>query len=197
MPRKRQKPAPASLSVRTQLLMGAAQAFGQYGYADTTVENVLQAAGVSRRTFYRFFRNKDELFDELAEAAAMLFLETIKHAANTGGTGEERLAACVDVYLRAPQTAGPIFRVLQAQALIPGSPHAARRQVIINALVDLMTSAIRDEQGREIDPLVVRGLVGAMETISSHVHATAPGDEALIERAKAAMLDIARRSLAA
>ncbi len=202
MPRRRQRTrrsaatAASSLSVRSQLLMGASRAFGANGFADTSVEDVLQAAGVSRRTFYRFFRNKEELFDELAEAAAMMFLQLIQSAAALGKTPLDKLANCVEVYLRAPETAGPIFRVLQVESARPGSRHAARRQVIIDNLIALLADGIRAEQGRDVEPLLLRGLIGAVETISLHVHETAPGDEQTIQRAKAATLEIMAKTLA-
>ncbi|MCA9773871.1 MAG: helix-turn-helix transcriptional regulator, partial [Myxococcales bacterium] len=47
-------------AMRAQILAGAADAFARKGYAPTTVEDILRAAGVSRQTFYRFFKNKDE-----------------------------------------------------------------------------------------------------------------------------------------
>ncbi len=193
--RRRAAAAPA-LSVRSQLLMGAAEVFGTNGFADTSVEDVLRAAGVSRRTFYRFFRNKEELFDELAEAAAMMFLSLIQNAAALGKTPVDKLANCIEVYLRAPETAGPIFRVLQVESARPGSRHAARRQIIIDKLIELLADGIREEQGREVEPLMLRGLIGAVEAISLHVHETGSGDEETIQRAKTAMLEIMGRALA-
>lgn len=201
MARRRRAAEPArpppvgSLSVRSQILMGAAEAFGARGYARTSVEDVLRAAGISRRTFYKFFRNKEELFDELADTAAMLFLQSIRNAAALGKTPAEKLANCVEVYLRAPQTAGPIFHVLRIEASRPGSRQSARRQVIIDALVAMLGEGLRGE-GRSVDALVLRGLMGAMEDISMHVFDQHPGDEAEIAHAKAAMLHIMTSALA-
>ncbi|HUH04045.1 MAG TPA: helix-turn-helix domain-containing protein [Kofleriaceae bacterium] len=205
MPRRRRRAEPeppvrrpltGSLSIRSQILMGAAEVFGAHGYARTSVEDVLRAAGISRRTFYRFFRNKEELFDELADTAGMLFLQSIRNAATLGKTPEDKLANCVEVYLRAPQTAGPIFHVLRIEASRPGSRQAARRQVIIDALVGMISEGLRGE-GRTVDPLVLRGLMGAMEDISMHVFDQHPGDETAIAHAKAAMLHIMTSTLAA
>jgi AcrR family transcriptional regulator len=185
-----------SLSVRSQLLMGAAEAFGANGYARTSVQDVLVAAGISRRTFYRFFRNKEELFDDLADAAGLLFLQSIRSAAALGKTPEEKLANCVEVYLRAPQTAGPIFHVLRMEAARPGSRQAARRETIIEALVEMLEEGLQSE-GKRVDPLVLRGIMGALEGISMHVFDQHPGDETAIAEAKAAMLHIMTSSLAA
>jgi AcrR family transcriptional regulator len=175
--------------------MGAAEVFGAHGYARTSVEDVLRAAGISRRTFYRFFRNKEELFDELADTAGLLFLQSIRNAAALGKTPEHKLANCVEVYLRAPQTAGPIFHVLRIEASRPGSRQSARRQAIIDALVAMLTEGLHSE-GRQVDPLVLRGIMGALEDISMHVFDQHPGDEGAIAHAKAAMLHIMTSCLA-
>ena len=42
-------------------LDAAASCYTRFGLAKTTVEDVAQAAGVSRATLYRHFKNRDEL----------------------------------------------------------------------------------------------------------------------------------------
>jgi len=45
---------------RRRMLTAAAAALEKYGYAGTTVSKVLEGAGVSRRTFYEQFADKDD-----------------------------------------------------------------------------------------------------------------------------------------
>ena len=142
----------ATFSTRAQILVEAAAAFGAKGLADTAVEDVLRASGVSRRTFYRFFRNKDELFDELAETAAMIFLQSMRTAAALGKTPLDKLSNCVEVWLRAPETAGPIFHVIAAEAAKPGSRLSAHRRHAIEALITMLNDGIRAGRGQEMDP---------------------------------------------
>jgi len=193
-PRRRGRPA-ATFSARSQILAGAADVFGEKGFAETSVQDVLHAAGVSRRTFYRLFSNKEELFDELAEAASLIMLQTMRGASTLGGSPAERLSRVIEVWLRAPQTAGPIFHVLQVEAAIPGSRQSERRRVIIDALVQMLAHGIQEEQSREVDILMLRGLIGAMEAISMHVENTFPGDEKALQRAKSAMMHIMTSAL--
>src|SRR5258705_8441514 len=44
--------------VRARIFEGMANVVGQRGYADTTISDVVKAAGISRRTFYEHFRDK-------------------------------------------------------------------------------------------------------------------------------------------
>ncbi|WP_158604375.1 TetR family transcriptional regulator [Nocardioides mangrovicus] len=51
----------ARSAVRGEVLRVAWLLFGQQGFEATTIEQVAQAAGMSRRTFFRYFTGKDEL----------------------------------------------------------------------------------------------------------------------------------------
>jgi AcrR family transcriptional regulator len=51
----------ASAAVRERFLDAAESCYTRFGLAKTTVEDVARAAGVSRATVYRHFRNRDEL----------------------------------------------------------------------------------------------------------------------------------------
>lgn len=51
---------------RARLAEAGLVAFARYGYAKTTVDDVIRLAGTSRATFYRYFDNKQALFHELS-----------------------------------------------------------------------------------------------------------------------------------
>jgi AcrR family transcriptional regulator len=66
-------PAPASLTARKQevvrgaLAAAAERLFLAEGFEETTVEQIAQAAGVSRRTFFRYFESKEDVLAAHAE----------------------------------------------------------------------------------------------------------------------------------
>jgi AcrR family transcriptional regulator len=55
---------------RDRLLEAGAQVLPARGYHDARVDDVVEAAGVSHGTFYRYFTNKDDFFEVLAETAS-------------------------------------------------------------------------------------------------------------------------------
>ena len=57
-------------SAREHYLSAAEACYARFGLAKTTVEDVAQAAGVSRATVYREFRNRDELLLAVVEREA-------------------------------------------------------------------------------------------------------------------------------
>src|SRR6516164_3645667 len=47
---------------RERILSAVAEAVAELGYAEMSVEAVITRAGVSRRTFYEHFKNKEDAF---------------------------------------------------------------------------------------------------------------------------------------
>jgi AcrR family transcriptional regulator len=72
---------------RRRAVAAMAEAVGEQGYADTTVEDVLSRARMSRRTFYQLFRNREECF--LATYDAALEEAMRRLALAHGGNGHQ------------------------------------------------------------------------------------------------------------
>ena len=60
--RKMQKAA-----TRQALKDSALKCFGEFGYIETTIDHITEAAGVAHATFYTHFESKESLFDEIQE----------------------------------------------------------------------------------------------------------------------------------
>jgi AcrR family transcriptional regulator len=54
--------------LRSRLLEAGNAVFREVGYTGATVDDLIEHASTSRASFYRYFRNKDELFDDLSRA---------------------------------------------------------------------------------------------------------------------------------
>lgn len=50
--------------VRDSINDAAVELFAAKGFSETTVEEIAKAAGVSRRTFFRYFTSKDDLLSQ-------------------------------------------------------------------------------------------------------------------------------------
>lgn len=61
---------PRGEKTRQRLLEAGAAILPSRGYHDARVDDVVEAAGVSHGTFYRYFENKDDFFRVLAETAS-------------------------------------------------------------------------------------------------------------------------------
>jgi AcrR family transcriptional regulator len=62
---------------RAALLRAGAEVLPARGYHETRVDDIVEAAGVSHGTFYRYFDSKDDFFKALAEDASTRLVELI------------------------------------------------------------------------------------------------------------------------
>src|ERR1700685_1548895 len=62
------KRAARGQATRDQLIAVATGLFAAHGYEDTSIEEVLAAAGVSRGALYHHFAGKDALFEAVVES---------------------------------------------------------------------------------------------------------------------------------
>src|SRR5262245_63348231 len=72
------------------ILHAAIEVFSRQGFAATSVEDILKAAGVARRTFYKHFGNKEEVLAAIYELATAELLGAIR---GDGATGRDPLDA--------------------------------------------------------------------------------------------------------
>lgn len=70
-----------SRNTKGRIIQAAWQLFYQQGYDDTTVEEIIEASGTSRGSFYHYFEGKDALLSSVS------FLFDEKY---------EELMACMD-----------------------------------------------------------------------------------------------------
>jgi AcrR family transcriptional regulator len=54
-------------ATREKIVDAAARLFGQIGYHDTQVMDIVRAVGMSAGTFYKHFRDKGDLFEQLTQ----------------------------------------------------------------------------------------------------------------------------------
>jgi AcrR family transcriptional regulator len=63
--------------VRSELASAAWDLFGKKGYEATTVTEIALAAGVSRRTFFRYYASKEDVLAETSDALAEEILAAV------------------------------------------------------------------------------------------------------------------------
>jgi len=181
-----------SQSVRLRILRGAAEVFGKKGYGATSVEAILAEAGVSRRTFYKTFRSKEDVLRVLFENSVGMLLGAVRDAERSAKPQAERLASAVEAYVRVHARAGPLARVLLLEQFSPSSPLAKQRDAAMAAFTSLISDAITRSGRPRPDPFLVHGVVAAVNQIAVQMAAEYPEGGWDVERAKRTMLRILR-----
>jgi AcrR family transcriptional regulator len=189
---------PDAYSLRSRIVGKAAGVFGKRGAADTTVEDILRAAGVSRRTFYRFFQSKEDVLDALHEIGCNQLIGAARQLAASPGDPLERLQAAVGGYLEYHVSVGAgVMAVVQGESMRAGSKLGPRRRAFLDTMAGLLGGEMERVTGQRVDPLLVRSLLVALEGVSLMVRAEAGAADFDVERAKAVMLRIVLATVAA
>jgi AcrR family transcriptional regulator len=87
-------------ATRDALLVAARELFGSQGYDGTSIEAILEAAGVARGALYHHFVNKAELFDAVLDRETATLAEVVADAARAVPDPLDSLRAGCDAFLR-------------------------------------------------------------------------------------------------
>ncbi|MEU8347493.1 transcriptional regulator, TetR family [Actinomadura meyerae] len=142
-------------AVRAELSALAVELFLERGYERTTVEDIATAAGMSRRSFFRYFPSKEDVvFGEAGDVA-----ERVADAIRDR-PGEEAPWACLRAVLREWQDA--IHTVdLRTLRLIEEAPALrARLHAERDRMRELVSAALREHPGG-VDAFTADLLTGA------------------------------------
>jgi AcrR family transcriptional regulator len=161
---------------RARMLEAMVGAVADKGYARVAVADVIQRAGVSRKTFYEQFANKEDCFLAAYDAGVDGLLAAIDDA--LAELAPDWLAAsrrAVEVYL-ARMAASPAFaRAFLIEVLGAGPPALARRDVVQGRFADQLAAIHRRArldipEIPELAPHTFRAAVGAVnELVTAHV----------------------------
>jgi AcrR family transcriptional regulator len=163
-------------SQRGRMLAAMAGAVGEKGYAEVAVADVIARAGVSRKTFYEQFANKQECFLAAYDAGVESILAAIDEA--IAGAGPDPVAIATAGTRRYLETlaASPAFaRTFLVEVLAAGPEALARRTRAHERFATQLAQIHRAACGQDPDcpalpPHTFRACVGAIhELVTDHV----------------------------
>ena len=198
------KPGPSGVqlgeeSARALVLRGAAMLFAERGVRVASVEDLLAAAGISRRTFYRLYESKEDVAEALYRLGTENLLAACRLAVSAETDPIRQLQGCIDAHLKNARDMGRLVFVLGGEAQRLESSLHARRTEVHDVLVQMLHDGMPQRGGRRVDPLLLRALVLALEGVTRIV--LEEGDEgrhvteASIERARRVMSRLASATL--
>jgi AcrR family transcriptional regulator len=161
------------------VLAAALGLFERQGVAATRVEDILEAANIARRTFYRHFKSKEDVLVALYAAAMGEILTAIRDREIEADAAQPLAGIhhAIDVYLDYHVHNAGTLRVLLGQAVRSDSPLFAMRQTFRSTLVKILTEVARKTH-KDLAPLVFIAMVSALEGMSLEMLETGigPGD---------------------
>ena len=128
--RGRQKAAtPGTDQKRERILKEAERLFHEQGYADTTMEQIVQALGVTKPYVYYYFHGKQEIFEVLSWRPTVACFTVLDDPADEGRPAHVRVAEGIERLIRATIGYWPsaFFAYRDPQAFRPEYAAAQRR----------------------------------------------------------------------
>src|SRR3954468_10019138 len=160
-------------SQRVRMLEAMAETVAAKGYGATTVGDVVGGAGVSRKTFYEHFRDKEECFLAAFDAGVDTLLEAITAARPQpeDDTWLGLMRARVRAYLETLASQPAFARTFLIEVFAAG-PHALdRRAEVLRRFAQLFRD-LHDEARRqfpEVQPVPERIYVAAVGGVNELV----------------------------
>jgi len=151
---------------RDRLLHGMAVTVSRRGYAATPVAEVLRAAGVSRRTFYEQFADKEDCFIAAYDAIVGVCTERLIAAYHAGTTWEAGIALAYEALL-GTLASEPDFAHLGVVDVLAAGPRAlARREATLRRLARFIDFTRERAEAMTTPPtLVGQAIVGGIHEL--------------------------------
>lgn len=112
---------------RGRLEQAALELYAERGFDSTTVAEIAQRAGLTERTFFRYFSDKREVLFEGADLLRQVLVDAIAEAPGPS-TPIEAVAIALDAAARLLEARRPFAR--RRQAIIAATPELQERELI-------------------------------------------------------------------
>jgi AcrR family transcriptional regulator len=156
---------------RERILDAVLQAASRSGYAAMRIEDVIAIAGVSRRTFYDHFANKEEAFLAAYELVLDQLLSGVTTAFATGDTWPSRVRRGLAAFLNLLASEPVLAQVCVVEALAAGPRALAKRTQAMQDFQTLLRPPKDDALATTTaPPVAIEAVVGGIyEVIYSRV----------------------------
>jgi AcrR family transcriptional regulator len=148
---------------RARIITGMVEVVAERGVARATVAHVVARSGVSRRTFYELFSDREDCFlaafDQAVEHAAARVLPAYGEA----GSWVERVRVGLRALLEFLDDEPGLSRLAVVDALGAGPVALERRARVVGVLIDVVDSGRREPRAAKgLERFTAEGIVGAV-----------------------------------
>ena len=176
---------------RAEILIHSMYVFAQRGLARTTVQHLLDAAKVSLRTFYKYFRNKMDVLESIYRIFIDNMLLHFHQEMRQAQSVKEIITNTTEVYFNYHVSMGPVIKLMMEEARSSNSalaPHRVRAQQIA---AEVLSSEISRLTQRDMEPLVMRTMLWILENYSLYIFENGEFSAQRLEQCRRTMIGIA------
>ncbi len=153
---------------RRQLLDVALESFAANGFHATSMDQIADAAGVTKPVLYQHFGSKRQLYSELLETVGQGLTEAIAEATAAAGGPRQRVEAGFQTYFRFVAEKHSAFTLLFGSGARRDEEFAETIRKVEEGFAELIGPLIEADIDDEHRTLLAHGLVALAEGLSRH-----------------------------
>lgn len=154
---------------RERILTALTRVVAERGYAELTVEAVVASAGVSRRTFYQHFGNKEEAYLAAYDAFAARLLDAVARVHRPEAAFCAQVSATLRAALSLLAEHPDETHLLIVEVLVVSPAAVERRAAALRLLTDIVhrtTCELAVAQGKQPPPMITaEAVVGGLAEV--------------------------------
>jgi AcrR family transcriptional regulator len=150
---------------RQQLLDVARARFSEQGFHATSMDEIAEAAGVTKPVLYQHFPSKRALYVELLEETGRQLLTLLAEATGRAATGRERVELGFRAYFRFAVGDRASFRLLFGTSIRSDPEFARIVEEILQAVAETVSTLIEISASEEHRDMLANALVGMGEAV--------------------------------
>jgi AcrR family transcriptional regulator len=181
------KPFENFSSSRADVLVSSVEVFLKKGIDASTVQDLLDQADVSRRTFYKYFKNKNEVVEAIYSLLVGMLETRYQEEMQEMQSAKDLMDRCIDVFFDYQQALGPVVLMLNQRAMSGVGAISERRRLAQKNLVSMLDEQMYRLHGIHYDPWIFYGLVWAAENALHHLLTYTQVSSEDVHRCKAAI----------
>jgi TetR/AcrR family transcriptional regulator, regulator of mycofactocin system len=161
--------------VRGAIWDAAMDLFADAGFDETTIEDIARAAGVSTRTFFRYFASKNDLMGQGMETYQALLNEAIHDAPK--GCSPLQLVRHTVQKVAAEAASQPRTRHIvriASTSVAAREAQLSRRGEVENAVARAFAAKCRTAPGDDVTPRLLAGLTLSLVDVTFRAWSTRP-----------------------
>ncbi len=154
---------------RSRMIVALVEVAAERGVGQASVAHIVARAGVSRRTFYELFEDREDCFLAAFDHALVRVSQAVAPAYEAQSSWRERVRAGLTALLRFLDEEPGLGGLLIVDSLSAGPRALERRERVLAALIAAVDRGSEEgKAARERPPLAAEGVVGAVFSV---VHA--------------------------
>jgi len=150
---------------RLQLIEAAGELFGDGGYDDTRIVDIVERAGVAKGLFYWYFENKEALFRDLVEQNRLQLRRAQGEAIDLEAEPLRRIRQGAEASVLYMAQHARLFSLIEVETVEVQLADVLRQGTEVHArdVAAIVAEGIADGTVRDEDPLLLAyGVVGAV-----------------------------------